>query len=302
VNALTDSAPDDHHGRYGEKTTRRKSHPHVKDVSILHNIPDSQEFMDNNSKDQRVLKGFEKALNEHGYGFHYAVLKQTMDLYDATPQHSAFFFEAAEFPVESGGNNTKIDFVLQRIAPLPHSGDAEFGSRMFLLAECKRVNPALSNRCFIRAPFTRRTGCSNALVLEAGVVNSSYQPVMRKIQYPTNRTEFFHIALPIFSVISRRRDRALMLVAYRHGLRASEIGMLQRCDVDFRGKKLKIHRVKGSLSGIHSLHSDEVKALEVYLTSRTDNSSALFLSQGRNGISRKQLHDLGVEDGAKAAY
>jgi type 1 fimbriae regulatory protein FimB len=95
-----------------------------------------------------------------------------------------------------------------------------------------------------------------------------------------------------FSVISRRRDRALMLVAYRHGLRASEIGMLQRCDVDFRGKKLKIHRVKGSLSGIHSLHSDEVKALEVYLTSRRDNSSALFLSQRGNGISRKQLHVL----------
>src|SRR5262249_20659674 len=79
-----------------------------------------------------------------------------------------------------------------------------------------------------------------------------------------------------FSVISRKRDRALMLVAYRHGLRASEIGLLQRCDVDFRGKRLKIQRVKGSISGIHSLHPDEVKALEAYLISREDNSSALF--------------------------
>jgi site-specific recombinase XerD len=96
----------------------------------------------------------------------------------------------------------------------------------------------------------------------------------------------------LFSVISRKRDRALMLVAYRHGLRASEVGMLQRCDVDFRGKRLKIQRVKGSLSGIHSLHSDEVKALDAYLTSRKDNSSALFLSQKGNGISRAQLHVL----------
>ncbi|MDA2933546.1 site-specific integrase [Acidobacteria bacterium AH-259-D05] len=36
----------------------------------------------------------------------------------------------------------------------------------------------------------------------------------------------------LLSVISKRRDKAIFLTAYRHGLRASEIGLLQRSDVD----------------------------------------------------------------------
>jgi hypothetical protein len=78
---------------------------------------------------------------------------------------------------------------------------------MLLLAECKRANPGLSNWCFIRTPFTRRTGLANSLVLEAGIVNLEYQPVMRKIQYPTNKTEFFHIALPSDGLQTHRLRR-----------------------------------------------------------------------------------------------
>jgi hypothetical protein len=151
------------------------------------------------SKDRRVLKSFEEALDKHGYGFHYAVLKKTIDLHDADPKRYAFFFEASEFPVGAGGNNTKIDFVLHHSSLLRYSDSAPIWSRMFLLAECKRANPALSNWCFIRAPFTRRTVYANPLVLEAGTVNSMHRPVMRNIQNPISTTEIFHIALPIKS-------------------------------------------------------------------------------------------------------
>lgn len=154
--------------------------------------------MDNNdSKDQRVLKRFEEALDQHGYGFHYAVLKKTKDMYEANPKRSGFFFEAAEFPVAAGGNNTKIDFILQHSSPLRYTDNTPTLSRMFLLAECKRANPALSNWCFIRAPLTRNTAYEKPLVLESGTVNSMDRPVMRKIQYPIGTTEIFHIALPI---------------------------------------------------------------------------------------------------------
>ena len=36
----------------------------------------------------------------------------------------------------------------------------------------------------------------------------------------------------LFKVIRSKRDKAIFLVAYRHGLRASEIGLLQRVDMD----------------------------------------------------------------------
>jgi integrase len=56
----------------------------------------------------------------------------------------------------------------------------------------------------------------------------------------------------LFRVITRKRDRALFLVAYRHGLRASEVGLLQMDDVNFAQQRLTIHRLKRSLPGILS--------------------------------------------------
>src|SRR6476659_7911176 len=41
------------------------------------------------------------------------------------------------------------------------------------------------------------------------------------------------------------RDRALFLLAYRHGLRASEVGLLRADDLDLRTLRLTVHRLKG---------------------------------------------------------
>jgi len=38
----------------------------------------------------------------------------------------------------------------------------------------------------------------------------------------------------LFSVIGDKRDKAMFLVAYRHGLRASEVGLLQKNDIDLK--------------------------------------------------------------------
>src|SRR4030095_403733 len=56
-----------------------------------------------------------------------------------------------------------------------------------------------------------------------------------------------------------KRNRALFLLAYRHGLRASEIGLLRKDDLDLKSLRLVIHRLKGSHSGTHPLQPDEVK-------------------------------------------
>src|SRR5687767_5527486 len=69
----------------------------------------------------------------------------------------------------------------------------------------------------------------------------------------------------LFGVIKDKRDKALFLLAYRHGLRASEIGHLQRTDVDLKQGRITIHRLKGSLSGIYPLQPDVIKLLRAYL-------------------------------------
>ena len=83
----------------------------------------------------------------------------------------------------------------------------------------------------------------------------------------------------LFRVMTRKRDRALFLVAYRHGLRASEVGLLHVDDLNLAQQRVTIHRVKRSLSGIYPLRADEVTALKAYLRERTSPSPSLFLSQ-----------------------
>ncbi len=96
----------------------------------------------------------------------------------------------------------------------------------------------------------------------------------------------------LFKVIRSKRDKAIFLVAYRHGLRASEIGLLQRADVDMKQGRISIHRLKGSLSSVHPMKPDTLKVIRSYLRTRDDESPYLFMSNRNVPISRFMLHHL----------
>lgn len=96
----------------------------------------------------------------------------------------------------------------------------------------------------------------------------------------------------LFKVIRSKRDKAIFLVAYRHGLRASEIGLLQRTDVDAKQGRISIHRLKGSLSSVYPMQPDVLKVVRSYLRSRVDESPYLFVSNRNVPISRFMLHHL----------
>jgi integrase len=58
------------------------------------------------------------------------------------------------------------------------------------------------------------------------------------------------------------RDAALILTAYRHGLRAQEIVDLEWSQVEFgRNARLHMRRVKGGVLSVHPLQGDEIRAL-----------------------------------------
>jgi type 1 fimbriae regulatory protein FimB len=86
------------------------------------------------------------------------------------------------------------------------------------------------------------------------------------------------------------RDRALFLIAYRHGLRASEVGLLRTDDIDFRALRIMVHRLKGSHSGAHPMQPDEVKALRAHLRGQpSPPSPVLFPSNRGDPIARRTL-------------
>lgn len=97
----------------------------------------------------------------------------------------------------------------------------------------------------------------------------------------------------LIKAIKGKRDRALFLLAYRHGLRASELGMLQVEDVDYLNMKIYVHRLKGSHSGLHPLQPDECRIVKQWIKERSASKYAtvpiLFFSNRGLPISRRTL-------------
>lgn len=118
----------------------------------------------------------------------------------------------------------------------------------------------------------------------------------------TDTIKFFTLdeAGRLFAAIKDKRDRALFLLAYRHGLRASEVGLLRTSDLDFKKMRLHVHRLKGSYSGEHPLQPDEAKALKAHLRSRADELPILFVSRRGDPIHRRTLDWLMKRYGAAA--
>ena len=58
------------------------------------------------------------------------------------------------------------------------------------------------------------------------------------------------------------RDATLILIAFRHGLRATEIADLEWSQVEFgRAASLHVRRAKNGKPGVHPLRGDELRAL-----------------------------------------
>ena len=104
----------------------------------------------------------------------------------------------------------------------------------------------------------------------------------------------------LFKCITEKRDKAMFLLAYRHGLRASEIGLLRVNDLDLKRLRVMLYRLKGSLSGEHPLQADEARALKAWLKSRATDSPILFPSRRGLPISRQMLDVLMKSYGEEA--
>jgi len=93
------------------------------------------------------------------------------------------------------------------------------------------------------------------------------------------------------------RDHAMILLACRHGLRASEVCGLKLADVDVKGGSISLQRLKGSLKTVQPLYRhrgqpllDEVAVVKAWLRERpADGSGYLFTSQKGGRLDRTQF-------------
>jgi site-specific recombinase XerD len=88
------------------------------------------------------------------------------------------------------------------------------------------------------------------------------------------------------------RDWAMLLLTYRHGMRASEVCRLKLSDVDVKCHTVTFQRVKGSMKSMQPLERlagrpllDERAALRLWLAERHDESDYVFTSQKGGKLS-----------------
>jgi len=74
------------------------------------------------------------------------------------------------------------------------------------------------------------------------------------------------------------RDRTLLLIAYRHGLRVSELVTLRWDQVDLKAGLLHVARVKNGLPSTHPIRGPEIRALRE-LKRTYPSSPYLFVSE-----------------------
>ncbi len=75
------------------------------------------------------------------------------------------------------------------------------------------------------------------------------------------------------------RDATMILVAYRHGLRVSELVDLRWEQVDFRTGNLHVRRVKRGTPSTHPIPGDELRALRRLQRDQEPKSPFVFTSE-----------------------
>ena len=128
---------------------------------------------------------FQAALNSHGYGLQFAVLKAAKDAYNKGI--SRWELQVSEMPVAVQQQETRVDFILCQVHHTTY----------LLLAECKRANPKFVDWCFCRSPFVRRNDTGEALLLEHVALDST-NGVYTKLRpiYAGTRNSY-HIAIEV---------------------------------------------------------------------------------------------------------
>jgi len=96
-------------------------------------------------------------------------------------------------------------------------------------------------------------------------------------------------------------DATAILVAYRHGLRASEVIVLRRDDIDLTTGRLHVRRAKGGDASVHPISARESRALRKLLR-EAPKSPQVFISERRAPLSAAGYQRMVVRAGVAAKF
>lgn len=116
---------------------------------------------------------------------------------------------------------------------------------------------------------------------------------MRKYITASEWHKFFNA---ITGSSTEHRDKAMFKVAYRHGLRVSELTGLRISDLDLSERIIYVKRIKNGFSTIHPLQDITCRYLERWLSERNryvdEECNWLFFSGRGNRLTRQWVYKL----------
>lgn len=104
------------------------------------------------------------------------------------------------------------------------------------------------------------------------------------------QAEVEHLIAATKNSRNEARDRALLLLMFRHGLRVSEACAMGLSQVDVESRVLHVARLKKGLSTTHPLRADELRAIKAWLVARQKMNpacDAFFVSERRTPLNRR---------------
>jgi type 1 fimbriae regulatory protein FimB len=101
------------------------------------------------------------------------------------------------------------------------------------------------------------------------------------------------------------RDFCILLLAFRHALRVSEICGLKLSDINLELAEIYVHRLKGSIASPHPMFNGESQAVRNWLARRAEMNppesvQELFISERRQAMSRRTIWVM-IREVARAA-
>ena len=104
-----------------------------------------------------------------------------------------------------------------------------------------------------------------------------------------------------FAGILGHRDFTMILVAYRHGLRASEVCDLRWEQIDWNSATLHVRRVKSGKPSTHPIRGDELRALRK-LQREAPKSPFVFVSERGGPFTTDSFNWLVKRAGQKSGF
>lgn len=142
---------------------------------------------------------------------------------------------------------------------------------------------------------------------QPSISQRSFSSLFRKPRNKDVRTREYLTEKEIDSLVSaaRRegrhghRDATLILIAYRHALRVSELVSLRWDQVDLAGSLLHVRRSKNGLDSVHPLRGPEIRALR-RLQRDYPASPYIFTTERKGPLSASAVRKIVTRAGQQA--